>query len=178
MNKIDGRKTMFSIVNVCSIIFFVYPIAFIKSTLYLYLSQYFPSSLLHHFLPLFFLIWTANLAFLIRMTFACVWSCAILIIYQPNKNDCSLKLCKGKLVKIKELIFSYNWVIPMKCDTRNINRYICKICLQYPGTMRTRYEKLLVQNEMCRHDIGHLKRGDLDSDIFLTDNTSSNDGGT
>ena len=88
-----------------------------------------------------------------------------------NKNDHPLKVYKGKLVKTKELIFAYSWAIPLKCDTCNINRYVCKICLKPMGTMRTGYKKLLVQNEMWRHNIRHLKRGDLDGDIFLMDNT-------
>ena len=66
----------------------------------------------------------------------------------------------------------------MKYDTCNISRYVCKIWLQYPGTVRTGYTKLLVQNEMWRYNIRYLKRGDLNSDIFITDNTYLNDGRT
>ena len=92
-------------------------------------------------------------------------------------NDYPLKLCNGKLLKTNmESQCAYNWAIPMKCNACEITRYVCKICIQSPNSIRMGHKELIVRSKMWRHNLRHLKRDDLESKLDNMDNNDFNKG--
>ena len=64
----------------------------------------------------------------------------------------------------------------MKCNACEIKRYVCKICLLSPNTIRMGNKLLLVRSKMWRHNVRHLKCGNLESKLDNMDNSDLNNG--
>ena len=92
-----------------------------------------------------------------------------------NGMKCPLDACKGKLLNCNDVTTTYSCAIPMKCNICNITRYMCKLCLLSPGSVRIGNKSIFVRSEMWRHNHRHLKHGDLNTNIGTTDNTFDKD---
>ena len=52
---------------------------------------------------------------------------------------------------------------------------MCKLCFLSPGTVRIGNKSIFVRSEMWRHNVRHLKRGDLDSNLGSVASTFKKD---